>query len=113
MVGTEVLRDPQPFRFERLEPFREAITGAIEEMPGLLVQRLKKGGTDVDSPTRLENTMEFGRDLMRFAVMLERVHDDDGVKTLIVERQSMRITDHVSVPEDCVLYLDDMIEFFS
>jgi hypothetical protein len=44
VVGTEVLRDVQLFRFESFEPFREAIAGAIEEMPGLLMQRLKKGG---------------------------------------------------------------------
>src|SRR6185437_12281968 len=34
VIRTEVLRDVQPFRLERLEPFREAVAGAIEEVPG-------------------------------------------------------------------------------
>ena len=76
------------------------------------MQRLKKGGTDVNSPARLENATEFGGDLMRFAVMLECVHDDDGVETFIVEREIMRIGDDVSMPEDRVFDLDDVIEFF-
>ena len=56
--------------------------------------------------------MEFGGDLMRFAVMFECVHDDDGVETFIVERESVRVSDDVRMPEDRVFDLDDMIEFF-
>ena len=46
----------------------------------------------------------------RFPVVLERIHNNDGIKRTIDERKTVGVSQQVSVPEYCRFHLDHVIK---